>query len=79
LSTEICSKCVAGKAAEAPNLIFPKWGAGAAFTRPRIAGTKWRQPELKCSVVRRWCDLYCDFGKTHGSVFPFLLRNLFDI
>jgi len=27
LSTEICSKCVAGQAAEAPNLIYPKWGA----------------------------------------------------
>jgi len=51
------SKCVAGKAAEAPNLIFPKWGAGAAFTRPSIAGTKWKQAELKCSVRWSWCAL----------------------
>jgi len=55
LSTEIWQKCVAGKAAEAPSLIYPKRGAGAAFTRPSIAGTEWKQAELKCSVVRRIC------------------------
>jgi len=40
LSTENCSKCVAGKAAEVPNLIYPKWGAGAAFTRPSTPGAE---------------------------------------
>jgi len=40
LSTEICSKFVVGKAAEAPNLIYPKWGAGAAFTRPSTPGAE---------------------------------------
>jgi len=72
LSTEICSKCVAGQVAEASSLIYPKRDAGATCTRPRIAGTEWRQPELKCSVVRRRCALINIDGKTHGSVLPFL-------
>jgi len=54
---EIWQKCVAGQVAEASSLIYPKRDAGATCTRPRIAVTEWRQPELKCSVVRSFKGL----------------------